>query len=384
MTAIADPRSFSDAANVSAFAREIFALAQESLAAATGDATRAREDELRTRLRRRVAEGSELASLVADAPSVDVARQVWRHLDAIAAEPGESGAGVVACIFAIPIVIVAGSEGERVDALLPGTLRDPGRFADILRQHNGLNGNRTFALADSLVPADALDVARLPEVLAWQRLQDGAGENSPAGLRALPPAPIHVSAGRESVHLRLLAGTALARPGADLFGDARVGAWGMPFTQELGRALGVGGVAVLALPRAPQRPLRAVAAGRAAQREVSAQIFASNALRRLRGAVGEPVAVISAHRAADAPGGGELRLSLSSVFEPRDAEGFRCPLGPLDRVGDVAAMLQDLLRDCRVTDVRVLTGVHSDRDAATGLPLLFKPETIPPGVAPLH
>ncbi len=186
------------------------------------------------------------------------------------------------------------------------------------------------------------------------------------------------------MHLRLLAGTALARPGADLFGDARVGAWGMPFARELGRALGVGGVSVLALPRAPQRPLRAVAAGRAAQREVSAQIFASNALRRLRGSVGEPVAVISAHRAADAPGGGELRLSLSSVFEPRDAEGFRCPLHPLDRVGDVAAMLQDLLRDCRVTDVRVLSGVHPDRDAATGLPLLFKPETIPPGAAPLH
>ena len=384
MTAIADPRSFSEAARVSAFARGIFALAQQSLAAATGDVTRAREDELRTLLRRRVAEGGPLASLVADAPSVDVARQVWRHLDAIAAEPGDPGAGVAACIFAIPIVVVAGNESERLDALLPGTLRDPGRLADIVREHDGLRGNRTFALADSLVPADALDIARLPEILAWQRLRDGAGENPATGLRALPPAPIQVGAGRESVHLRLLAGTALVRPGADLFGDAEVGAWGVPFTQELGRQLGAGGIAVLALPRAPQPPLRAVAAGRAAQREVSAQIFASNALRRLRGAVGEPVAVISAHRAADAPGGGELRLSLSSVFEPRDAEGFRCPLHPLDRVGDVAAMLQDLLRDCRVTDVRVLPGVHPDRDIATGLPLLFKPGTIPPGVAPLH
>ena len=236
-------------------------------------------------------------------------------------------------------MIVAGSEDGACRRAPPRYAARPGLFTDLLREHDALNGNRTFALADALVQTDALDIARLPEILAWQRLEGSATEAPAAGLRSLPPAPIPRRPGRESVHLRLLPGTALARPGVDLFGDARVGAWGMPFTRELGRALGVGGVSVLALPRAPERPLRAVAAGRAAQREVSAQIFASNALRRLRGRVGEPVAVISAHRAADAPGGGELRLSLSSVFEPRDAEGFRCPLHPFDRVEDVATML---------------------------------------------
>jgi hypothetical protein len=35
-------------------------------------------------------------------------------------------------------------------------------------------------------------------------------------------------------------------------------------------------------------------------------------------------------------------------------------------------MLVTLLRDCRITDVRVLPGVHGDRDPVTGLPLLFK------------
>ena len=291
---------------------------------------------------------------------------------------------LTARIFAIPLVIVAGKEGDGADGVVPGTLHNPEKFAEILREHDALRGNRNFALADSLVRADALDVARLPELLAWQRLPDTAAENADTRLRALDPAPIPVAAGRESVHLRFLVGTALARPGADLFGDVRVGAWGTPFTQELGRTLGAGGVAVLALPRAPQRPLAAVVAGRAAQREVSAQVFASNAIRRIRGAVGEPVAVISAHRAPDVAGGGELRLSLSSVFEPRDAEGFRCPLWPLDRAADVAAMLIELLHDCRVTDIRVLSGVHPDRDPATGLPLLFKPETIPPGAVPLH
>jgi hypothetical protein len=90
--------------------------------------------------------------------------------------------------------------------------------------------------------------------------------------------------------------------------------------------------------------------------------------------VGEPSAVISAHVAANAPSGGELRLSLSSPFDPRRAEGFRCPLYPSDRVEDVAQMLIDLLHDCRVTDIAVKAGVHADRDPQTDLVLLFKPE----------
>ncbi len=383
MNTIADPRVFADPALTPLPERGIHSIARASLAAATGDDARSLEVDLQRALRRSVEGGDDLASLIANAPSVDVARQVWRHLDELLGT-SDSDAGLSARIFAIPLVIVAGKEGDGVDGVVPGTLRDPGRLAEILREHDALRGNRNFALADSLVRVDELDVARLRELLAWQRLPDAIAGNADTRLRTLNPAPIPVTAGRESVHLRFLVGTALARPDADLFGNARVGAWGTPFTQELGRALGSGGVAVLALPRAPQRPLPAVAAGRAAQREVSAQIFASNAIRRIRGAVGEPVAVISAHRAADVAGGGELRLSLSSVFEPRDAEGFRCPLWPLDRAADVAAMLIELLRDCRVTDIRVLSGVHPDRDAATGLPLLFKPETIPPGAALLH
>jgi len=47
-------------------------------------------------------------------------------------------------------------------------------------------------------------------------------------------------------------------------------------------------------------------------------------------------------------------------------------------------MLQGLLADCRVNDVRVVAGIHADRVAGTGLPLLFKPETLPAGGEALH
>src|SRR4030095_15660122 len=96
----------------------------------------------------------------------------------------------------------------------------------------------------------------------------------------------------------------------------------------------------------------------------------------MRASTGEPSAVISAHRTPDAASGGELRLSLSSPYTPRDAEGFRCPLYPVDRIADVVQMLTTLLHDCRVADVRTLGGVHADRDTATGAPLLFRADAL--------
>jgi len=380
---IADPRTFPDATAAPAAARSLYALAEASLAAETGQRAEAIDRELRSLLAARLAaDGPELAAILAGAPSVAVTRHLWRALDAgwrEAAAP--AGAGLAVTVFALPLVIVTGLESAEGDGLLPGVLADPAGIAAILADSGALAGNRTFALANALVAADALDIARLPEFFAWQRLPDALAPGAAPPVRALAPAPCAFHAAREAVYLRFLVGTAIAKPGADLLADTAVGKWGVPFCRELGRQLGAGRVPVLALARAPQRLLPAVAQGRAAQREVSAQIFASNAIRKFRASVGEPAAVVSAHRAPDAPGGGELRLSLSSPFEPRGAEGFRCPLYPLDRVGDVASMLVDLLRDCRVTDIRVLAGVHADRVARTGLPLLFKPDTIPDATA---
>jgi len=384
--ALPDPRAFPDPRDAPAPLATLYELAAASLAAETGQRGADADDALRRALGPMLgSDGAAVAALVAGAPSVAVARHLWRLLDGLAGSAAPEGAGIALTVFAIPVVVVAGSEGAASAATLPGILPEPDALAAILREHRALAGNRSFALADALVGADAIDLHRLPEFVAWQRLAETSPEAGAAPVpRALPPSPIPVGAGREAVSLRFIVGTALARSGVDLTADAAVGKWGIPFTRLLGQQIGTEGVPVLALARAPQRLLPALQQGRSAQREVGAQLFAGNALRRLRSAVGEPVAVVSAHRAPDAPGGGELRVSLSSPLEPADAEGFRCPLHPLDRVSDVAAMLVALLRDCRVTDVRVLAGVHADRDPATGLRLLFKPDTIPAADAPIH
>ena len=375
MTEIPDPRLF--ARSDDSPHAPMLALAAASLAAPTATRADVLDHELAVALAGllRADVGTQLAALFAAVPSVPIARQMRRRLIDAWAEASREGnvAGIAATLFALPVVIVVGAKAGADVAPLSGVLGEPDRIAQLLRDHGALGGNQNFALANVLAAADAVDLAQLPGLLRWQqRALAGSLE-----ARDLQPAPIAAKAGQESVHLRFMLGVALAAPGIDLLARNDTAGWALPLAQELARQLARPEVTVLALPRAPAVPPAALAQGRSAQREVSAQLFASNAIRRLRASVGEPSAVISAHRCASAPGGGELRLSLSSVFDPRQAEGFRCPLLPGETVGEVAAMLGDLLHDCRVTDVHVLPGIHADRDPATNLTLLFKSDALP-------
>ncbi|HEX3632809.1 MAG TPA: hypothetical protein VHZ01_09910 [Casimicrobiaceae bacterium] len=369
---IDDPRLFATQADGAQ--TPLFEMAEASLAASSVSRADEIDRALVTALAQRLiaGEGSFVADLLAAAPSAPVVRHLWRRaIDAWrAASRADDDEGLTATLFAIPLVLVAA--GKDGDGEIAGVLGDTQRIAAILREHRALGGSETFALAPPLVASDAFDLPRLPQLLAWQRQAADGGVDH----LDLHPTPIASKLGQEGVHLRFLAGVALAAPHADLLREGETAAGAMALAQELARQLAGPGYSVLALPRAAQSPLAALQQGRAAQRDIGAQLFASNAIRRLRASVGEPSAVISAHRCAGAPGGGELRLSLSSAFDPSRAEGFRCPLFAGDRASEVARMLADLMRDCRVTDVQTLPGVHADRDPATGLTLLFKADAV--------
>jgi hypothetical protein len=370
---IDDPRVFG--AQAEAAHAPLFDMVAASLASSSV----ARAEEIDRALIRTLAQrliddgdGSFVAGLVAAAPSAPVARHLWRRLSDAwhEASHGDDGGRLTATLFAIPLVLVAA--GRDGDAEIAGALHDSTRIAAILREHRALGGSQTFAIAAPLVSSDAFDLTRLPRLLACQR-RAAEGGVDPFDWQ---PTPIAIQGAQEGVHLRFLVGVALAAPDADLLRETDNARWAMPLAKELAAQLAGRGYSVLALPRSAQSPLAALQQGRAAQRDIGAQLFASNAIRRLRASVGEPSAVISAHRCAGAPGGGELRLSLSSAFDPRQAEGFRCPLFAGDRAVDVATMLADLMRDCRVSNVQALPGVHADRDQATGMTLLFKADAI--------
>ena len=366
-----DPRIFPEPGDVPAQVADVHALAMQALEAAAPAADRF-EQALSQCLQQVLddGDGEALASIFRLSPGVPVTRHLARALARLAQRPRNLDAPLAVALFAIPIVLVAATSSRDVAAIrIPGVLHDVNAVRARLREHRAIGGNETFALANALAAADALDLRRLPSLLAIREMRE---EHGP--LEVLP-ADIDVVAD-ERAHLRFLLGSAVGAPGAELFAHARM-PWAMPVARALIAQLTRRDVSIVALPRAPADLVTAVSQGRQAQRDVGAQLFASNALRSLRAEAGEPSAVISAHRAADALNGGELRLSLSSPLAPRAAQGFRCALLPTERVVDVATMLLDLMHDCRVVDVRIVPGIHADRDAVTGGPLLFKPETLP-------
>jgi hypothetical protein len=350
--------------------------------------TRAEADALDARLRDWVTralaarEGELLARTVAQAPSPAIARHLRRVLTDVERAPLHASGELYTTLFAIPVIVVAGLDAEAAPVTLGAVLPDVAALAAMLREARAFGGCETFALSPSLVAADRLDIAALPMLLARRALLAQAVDFA-GGALDLPPAPIPVESGVERVHLRFIPGVVLTPPGTDPLAESTIGRWGMALAAAIAKGLAAPGVTRLALPRPAQRLVAAVQSGRAAQRDVSAQIFASNAIRRIRASHGEPTAIVSAHRATGAPGGGELRLSLSSPFAAKAAEGFRCPLYPYETVQEVAAMLVALLRDCRVSAPRFMRGVHGDVDPVTGGPLFFKDHGASPQ-APLH
>jgi hypothetical protein len=364
--------------------RLVFDDAQRAIDAGTAAEADAADAKVRGWLAGRVSacDGDALASVLTDAPSAAAARHLRRLLADIERDDRASADGLRNTLFAIPVILVAALEASASPLTLDGIVPNVDALAAILRDARAFAGCETFTLSSSLVATRAIDVAALPSLLARGELANGAMQRA-LGAVDLPPGPIRIEGTAERVHLRFIAGALLTPPHTDPLVASPIGRWGTSFARELAKALAAGGLSLLALPRPPQRLVGAIQSGRAAQREVSAQLFASNAIRAFRRSLGEPTAIISAHRAADAPGGGELRLSLSSPFAPKAAEGFRCPIYPYESVQEASSMLEALVRDCRVSDVRFAPGIHPDIDPLTRGPLFFKDDTELPDV-PMH
>ena len=342
-------------------------LALASLAAEMGVIQEKRDTELRERLAFLLLSGelSEIEDGLSRAPSHAVLRHITRTLVGAHIDAGRARGDVALppTVFAIPLVIVVANSGP---VNVPGALPNIDEITALMKANSALRGNENFVLSNAFAPASAFTLEKLPASLDWWLAASGAPI-------AIEKASLAVPADQESVFLRFLVGTALAGPGVDLLTANDTGKWGMPFTQAIARQLGGGSLSLLAMPRPPRAPLAALMQGRAAQRDVSLQLFATNAIRKFRSSFGEPEAVISAHRTAN---GGEVRLSLSNPFDEKGAEGFRAELQATDRAQDVAVLMSDLLRECNVASVTVLADVFPDIDNESKLPMLFRADAL--------
>ncbi|MGL4234030.1 MAG: hypothetical protein ACRCWJ_21935 [Casimicrobium sp.] len=368
---IPDPRAFpiyeGSASN------PLIDLSLASLAAEVAVIAEKNETELRERMASSLTAGdvSEIDDAIARAPSLAVMRMLVRVLASAHVDAGRAHAGasdLPTTVFALPIVIVAANASP---IQVPGALPNVAEFVEIMKTHGALRGNQTFTMSNALASPHAFSLAKLPGTLSWWQLESQSSI-------AIEKTSMQLPANQESVFLRFLVGTALAGPGVDLLNEKDTGKWGMPFTQAFAKQLGGGSMSLLAMPRPPRTPLAALYQGRSAQREVSLQLFATNAIRKFRSSVGEPEAVISAHRSTS---GGEVRLSLSNAFDEKGAEGFRAELFPTDRAQDIVVMMQSLLQECNVENVTVLGDVFPDHDPETNLPWFFRADALEENVA---
>jgi len=255
--------------------------------------------------------------------------------------PSVAQVPVVARSFALPIVIVAAST---VAARVAGELADIGALQALFERRNALGPTRNFGISNALCTLEALEQLS-PLALHRSVRKLAAGELG----ASLPPADIDLKAGQEQTHLRFLVGASVTPVEAPGFAEtaANIGTWGRDCAQLIAEQLKTPGVQLLTLPRPPKGLLAAPHAGRCAQLETALNLFASNAVRKLRSAVGDPVAIVSAHDNAD------LRVTLSSPFAQDLVEGFAWPLHPLDDLAAIERIVQDLFADMRVNDVRI-------------------------------
>lgn len=286
-------------------------------------------------------------------PSQEVYKQVWAGLrDAV-----ENPAGRHAVVFAIPLVLVAGSKNQ---ATLPDTIADEQGLNALLREHGVVAANAQVHVSGRLLHPDSIVAMDSGKLFRWTRELTDVQAGLPVPLEASA-----VTVKEEGVFLRYLLGVAMQEEGADApvkLGGS-VGAWGMPLMKFLGEQLHTDGVTLFPIARPPMPVMQAMVAGNFARFEVALQVFASAQIRRLRELGKDPVAIMSAHD------NGELHVTLSAEGDERNWEAFVWPLAALDNVALIEANFRELMAECQVRDVHVLPEVYPElRD---DIPLFF-------------
>jgi hypothetical protein len=156
--------------------------------------------------------------------------------------------------------------------------------------------------------------------------------------------------------VRFLLGAAIAPAHAPdvVETGANIGAWGTAALRAMAAQLATPGVQILPMARPPAGLYSAAYAGRRAGIEAAFNLFTSNALRRFRMAVGDPLVKLSSHR------GAELRVTLTTPLDDALVEGFRWPLHPVDDLEEVERTVTRLLAECRLPEPECVPAVLPD------------------------
>lgn len=289
-----------------------------------------------------------LNAALTQAPSHYAYSVLWEALRQVV-EQADPYSAQSATLFAIPLILVAGIKGQ---AQLPGKLGDIDAITALLKQHDVIAADADVYLSARLAHPEQMASVNPAQLALWRDQLQYASGGLPV---ALEEAPVQFK--DEGVFARFIVGIAIQREDAPpaIKLNARIGAWGVPLAQEIGRQLQTNGVTLFTIPRAPQSWLAAQESARQTQNETRLQVATSNALRSIRNNGRTPVVVMAAHES------GEIRITFAAQEDDERWEGFVWPLAPLDDAAQILAFAQDLFAECHVDEVRVIDAVQPDR-----------------------
>ncbi|QKJ67864.1 hypothetical protein HQN60_14670 [Deefgea piscis] len=305
-----------------------------------------------------------LNGALTQAPSQDAWMTLWHALRQEVESPSQH-AQQSATLFAIPVVLVAGCKGE---ATLPSEIDGDAALA-ILREHGVIAADADAWLSGALLGPDILAAISPAQLAEWRATLSSASDFP------IDSAGSAIKFKDEAVALRYLIGVAIERTGkpAAITLGGQVGSWGMPLANLIGETLKTDGVTLFPIPRTPLPWLSAQDVGRVTQLETRLQVMTSNALRSIRSKGRTPVVTVAAHE------NNEIRITFASKEDVERWEGYVWPLLPSDHVELIAQYIQELMLECRMTDLVFVDGVQAVLDT-DGLPLFITPHTKAPAL----
>jgi hypothetical protein len=271
-------------------------------------------------------------------PSRAAYQELWQATRAVV----EQAPGRHAVVFAVPLVLVAGS---RQRATLPDHIADVDGLNQLLREHGVFGADAEVFLSGKLLHADAVLGITPAQLFRFSRQLADAARGVPLELEASA-----VTVREEGVFLRYLLGVAIHpdKQEAPVNFDSRVGSWGVPLMNFLGKQLATDGVTLFPIARPPAPLMQAIVAGNQARLEVALQVFCSSSLRHLRSENRQPVAHVAAH------GNNEIHFTLSSSGAGEKSPAhFVWPLAPLDSVERIEQDFLQLMQECQVEMVQL-------------------------------
>lgn len=270
---------------------------------------------------------------------------IWQALNRLLSQHDLGNSAYMMVV--LPLVIVSGSPKA---TQTPAQITDPKAIVDILKTHGCFAQNAEVVFFPELLHPESLAAISFTEQLLTT--QNLSNFDQPFSLLG---APIPVK--DESVYVRYLLGIAHCEHEKILNNPSNTGAWAMEIMQSIHEQLKTEGASLFCIPQALASLPEALRQGARCRLDIHMQLFASNAIRKLREHQMPIIAIASAHE------GGELRFTISTEGDTKHMSAFAWPLAPLDSVSDIAENFASLMRECQVTDLRFIPQIQIDKQA---------------------